>query len=271
MKKGDMVKSKEMEEKGRKMGGTGLNDLFIGVFGVAFLVSLSLNILHMTGYLYHEHESPVHESIKNFQSYENVKKENQDLEDHHQGKNGDIRLGHLNCDAFGGPSEELAREMIYWKDIPEDATWVSPFHDDTQTKYLTFEPDGGGWNNIRMAMETVFALALAMGRTLVIPPEKSMYLLGKRDNKQKKHFSFIDFYPIDDIATEYVGLKIISSKWGYLNSTNKQRRGLSTKTVFLPSTFVFPFFSVKEYLETEAMTGRLRNKVCIWLGDAGLK
>ncbi len=66
-----------------------------------------------------------------------------------------------------------------------------------------------------------------MGRTLVMPPEKRMYLLGKSDNRQKQHFSFIDFYPIEEIAAEHVGLDIIS---------------------------------MKEYLETQAMTGKLTNK-----------
>jgi hypothetical protein len=46
---------------------------------------------------------------------------------------------------------------------------------------MTFEPDGGGWNNIRMAMETVVGLAVATGRTLVLPPEQRMYLLRRGD------------------------------------------------------------------------------------------
>jgi hypothetical protein len=31
-----------------------------------------------------------------------------------------------------------------------------------------------GWNNIRMAMESVIGLAVATGRTLVMPPQKKM-------------------------------------------------------------------------------------------------
>jgi len=59
--------------------------------------------------------------------------------------------------------------MVYWEDIPRDALHMSPFHVDHPeykphqtgantnkvqkiTQFLTFEPDEGGWNNIRMAM-----------------------------------------------------------------------------------------------------------------------
>eukprot|EP00980_Cylindrotheca_fusiformis_P020765 scaffold7755_cov104-Cylindrotheca_fusiformis.AAC.10 len=76
--------------------------------------------------------------------------------------------------------------MVYWEDIPSDENFISPFYRPGETKYLTFEPDGGGWNNIRMAMESVIGLAIAMGRTLVMPPQKKMYLLAKGDHKQRK-------------------------------------------------------------------------------------
>ena len=86
----------------------------------------------------------------------------------------------LSCAAYGGPSDEIAtKEMVYWEDIPSDSNYISPFYDPATERYLTFEPDGGGWNNIRMAMETVIVMAHAMGRTLVLPPEKRMYLIGK--------------------------------------------------------------------------------------------
>lgn len=121
------------------------------------------------------------------------------------------RLAGLNCDKFGGPSEEVAEEMVYWEDIPSDANFVSPFHKhDGPTQYMTFEPDQGGWNNIRMSMETLFATAFAMGRTLVLPPQYTMYLLGKGDNNQRKHFSFEHFFHTERISQEHVGYNIIS-------------------------------------------------------------
>lgn len=108
--------------------------------------------------------------------------------------------------------------------------FVSPLKVSEGTQYLTFEPDAGGWNNIRMAMETVFALAVAMGRTLVLPPEKGMYLLGKdtgKHGKQRDTFSFSHFFHTEAIHEEHVGLDIIT---------------------------------MKEFLETVAMPGHLVNR-----------
>jgi hypothetical protein len=238
-------------ERRRKKGGTGLNDLFIGVFAVMFMLSLTLNFLQTTGTIEHTHETPLHQAMLEFKKpIRNRKREKlqpavpqMDFpaeEQQHQTENHDalpmelhlgseLNLAEMNCDAFGGPSRSAdAQEMVYWADIPSDALYQSPFRHSTETKYLTFEPDGGGWNNIRMAMESVIGLSIAMGRTLVMPPQKKMYLLAKNDNKQRKHFSFVDFFPIEEMAQEHVGLDVIT---------------------------------MKEYLETQALTGTLINKV----------
>lgn len=61
------------------------------------------------------------------------------------------KLAGLHCAQHGGPSDDFAtQEMVYWSDLPTDALFKSPFYD--PHKYLTFEPDHGGWNNIRMGM-----------------------------------------------------------------------------------------------------------------------
>lgn len=58
---------------------------------------------------------------------------------------GDVHtLGGLSCAKHGGPSDEIAAEMVYWSDIPSDNIFVSPFlNKEGKTKYMTFEPDGG--------------------------------------------------------------------------------------------------------------------------------
>jgi len=114
----------------------------------------------------------------------------------------------LSCKDHGGPDDEIASEMVFWSDIPSDSDYKSPFYD--PEKYITFEPDGGGWNNIRMAYETILVMAHAMGRTLVLPPDNRMYLLGKGGEDHKKEFSFNDFFHLDSIAMEHKGFNIIT-------------------------------------------------------------
>lgn len=88
-----------------------------------------------------------------------------------------VTVAGLDCTKYGGPVDPS--EMVYWRDIPQDEQFVSPFvsKEDDEEKYVTFEPDEGGFNNIRMALETVVTLSIAMGRTLVLPPAQAMYLL----------------------------------------------------------------------------------------------
>lgn len=102
-----------------------------------------------------------------------------------------------------------------------EKTYVSlfTFHHDVK--------DGGGWNNIRMAMETVVAMAFATGRTLVMPPAQGMYLLRKDRGKQNTDFSFADFFHLETLSKEHDGIDIISTE---------------------------------EFLKREALTGNLRNK-----------
>ena len=87
--------------------------------------------------------------------------------------------GHIQC-------EVDVDELVYWNDPQgtRDVNFQSPFtgkshggDGEEKTKYLTFEPDRGGWNNIRMNLENVFILAAATGRTLVMPPAVPVYLL----------------------------------------------------------------------------------------------
>ena len=141
-------------------------------------------------------------------------------------------LAGLSCARYGGPSDEQAADMVYWQDIPSDAEHMSPLHhrlkaagttnskaktavdNNNNNEYLTFEPDRGGFNNIRMAMETVLAMAFAMGRTLVLPPEQEFYLLKQKGSKtggakQRRHFSFDHFFHMEAIHKEHDGLDII--------------------------------------------------------------
>ena len=239
-------------QNGRRRQRSYLSDLFIVVFGIGFVLSLSLNIVHSIGddTDYTDIEGHNHHTnlLKEFKQSGRMSRRSQLKIEQTQKQQsaGSIGRGNnhhlLNCEPYGGPSEELAKEMIYWKDIPSDANYQSPFlkkksdsgnHQQSQGQhqdelFLTFEPDGGGWNNIRMAMESTIGLAIAMGRTLVMPPQKKMYLLQNNDKNQRKHFSVVDFFPIMEIAQEHPGFKVITTE---------------------------------RYLVEQGMTGKLKNKV----------
>ena len=63
-----------------------------------------------------------------------------------------------------------------------------------------------------MAMETTLVMAHAMGRTLVLPPEKGMYLLGRDKDTHKTQFTFNDFFHLDSIAVEHEGFNVITTE-----------------------------------------------------------
>jgi len=108
---------------------------------------------------------------------------------------------HIEC-------EVNVDSLAYWNDPQgdRDRDFVSPFDyrkgsgggddDDTKEKYISFTPDRGGWNNVRMSMEIIFVIAAATGRTLVLPPKEPLYLLNKAKKGEEKHRGFADFFPI---------------------------------------------------------------------------
>lgn len=58
------------------------------------------------------------------------------------------RIAGLSCEKYGGLSDDLVKELVYWEDIPSDAAYASPFRD--TGKYLTFEPDEGEFINFSL-------------------------------------------------------------------------------------------------------------------------
>eukprot|EP00977_Amphora_coffeiformis_P021218 scaffold9062_cov154-Amphora_coffeaeformis.AAC.4 len=111
--------------------------------------------------------------------------------------------GHIECDL---PVDGLA----YWNNPvgKRDSDYKTPFKPNLepgQVQYITFTPDRGGWNNVRMSMEIIFVLAAATGRTLVLPPKEPLYLLNK--DKGLKHRGFADFFPLDKLPIEIVSMK----------------------------------------------------------------
>jgi len=140
------------------------------------------------------------------------------------------RVAELSCKRYGGSSDEHAAEMVYWRDRPQDKFLSSPGTGvPSSNKYLTFEPDQGGFNNVRMAFETAIALSIAMGRILVLPPTTNFYLLSKRRHGKNTPLGVSDFFHLDSVEAEHA------------------------------TTGVFRTMSMNDFLHREALTGNLHD------------
>ena len=134
----------------------------------------------------------------------------------------------LDCRPYGGPDD--AQEMVYWRDIPSDSLYVSPFRTQRQNRqYLTLERDGAGFNNIRMALETTLALGMAMGRTIVLPPKQWIFSMDQASAR----WDLADFFPLDQVAQEMHGLEFVSMK-EFLELEAGNLRDKETGQVVLP-------------------------------------
>lgn len=87
---------------------------------------------------------------------------------------------------------DIPSELKYWNENPD--CYTSPAFRNGDKKYVVFEPDPGGWNNIRMAVETVIVFAHATGRTLVLPPKAVLYLLAQNKQWKDNKSGLDDFY-----------------------------------------------------------------------------
>ena len=139
--------------------------------------------------------------------------------------------GKIHCDV-------QVDHLAYWNEPVGDfdVAFVSPFASTTETKnkYVTFENDPGGWNNIRMSMEIVAVFAAATGRILVLPPDMPLYLSNKRDKKGKTKRSVGDFFPMTSPNMKHTGhlqvirfedfiqLQDIQAQYPYENEKEKQ-------------------------------------------------
>lgn len=154
-----------VERRSRQPNITAYFSALIVLFGCLSLglnlhISREINLGDVQQYLMDSFTESFQAKLGNFPQMGGFEEEGSSLDE-----DSGHSLSGLNCDAHGGPSEAAASEMVYWRDIPSDSSYVSPFkRKNGPPQYLTFEPDQGGWNNIRMSMETVLAMAFAMGR-----------------------------------------------------------------------------------------------------------
>lgn len=188
--------------------------------------------------------------------------------------------------------ERVDSEIIYWKQIPSDMEYESPItlhHDEHHDRYITFEYDQGGWNNIRMGLESLMVIAHATGRTLVIPPQQHLYLLmaqhADADNPEMHdEMGFEDFFDLnllrshrgfhmmemeDFLAKEAVsgGLKGVlpprnstkiwgSALWNYLSKVADEKPSWMGRFLVLPANSTD--YSMKQALQDPKTAERMK-------------
>ena len=81
-----------------------------------------------------------------------------------------------------------------------------------QTKYISFSPWWGGWNNQRMSYETAAAISILTGRKLILPYKEYCLFFSQHENKSTflnawnildknaftKEFDCIDFFDVPE-------------------------------------------------------------------------
>ena len=95
-------------------------------------------------------------------------------------------------------------EMIYWDKIqPKDYEFTAPTF--SKNKFLSFEPDTGGWNSQHLVLESMVVLAFSLGRTLVLPPKR-----GTPSGKLQSYDELMNLSAAG-LSKKYKGIKIVTT------------------------------------------------------------
>ena len=180
------------------------------------------------------------------------------------------KRGTIECDID-------VNSMAYWNSPQgkRDDEFVSPFRvtpPKGKRKYLTFETDNGGFNNIRMSLENIIVLAAATGRTLVLPPPERFYLLSSVT-------SFDDFFPIlgksfkhkVDVITSKEFFMMETKKGGYLEIENRTMREDLVNATDGCGSGLRPCNDIYNFLRERTETSQISENHCLIFHEAGMK
>ena len=141
-------------------------------------------------------------------------------------------------------------------------------------RFVVFQPDGGGWNNIRMAAETAMVFAIASGRTLVLPPNMTFYLLNKNGNAKLDTSSFANYFDLRKISelVDIITMPEFLHVFSLLNKSNSLPVG-ETVQVLMPACLHDDLFINKcvngesfmhVYVEIRCKSLGGRNRPLLW-------
>lgn len=160
----------------------------------------------------------------------------------------------MRCRASFEPTCPLYNYVRFWnrRFSPADC-YESPLRPKTREKtpykdmkYVVFQPDGGGWNNIRMAAEVVIVFAHMTGRTLVLPPPAKLYLLNLNQKGVDNLSTLDDFFDLNKLKET---LTIMTMKQFLENVANKGLLGLKPSEVRTGRQGIWGYFEKTCYVE----------------------
>lgn len=130
-------------------------------------------------------------------------------------------------------------------------------------RYLVFDVDLGGFNNILMQLEVLVVLAWLTGRTLVVPPPRPIYLLGAEP------WTLLDFFDLGSLR-RHVDVVLAGDVWPELGGHEEfhaamRERGHSPGWNAVEDVLVHPLSAVTDRLE---LIHRLHRRRCIGITAA---
>eukprot|EP00041_Stephanoeca_diplocostata_P019612 m.426018 g.426018 ORF g.426018 m.426018 type:complete len:499 (-) comp21350_c0_seq1:83-1579(-) len=146
--------------------------------------------------------------------------------------------------------------MTYWKRSGVnsysngDTSWIPKTR---EGKYLLMVFDRGGFNNIRLQFETIVALGMLMGRTLVVPASRPWYLLGS------KQLNYENFFDMDDLSKL---VPIISFKEFQALKTKGKQEILKMRS--LKNAFAYPSVdAVRKSMDSNVLERALESRTLV--------
>lgn len=113
-------------------------------------------------------------------------------------------LGNWECSGC----RQILQHLSYWKQRSASVEFGSK----DPHRYITFDVDQGGLNNIRLVFEYVAVIAAITGRSIVIPPPQPWYLLNNGPSHKRLEESVTEFERLFELPALEQVVSVLSTR-----------------------------------------------------------